>query len=383
MTLLLTESFDAWPTNGGDTVAAYLNTKWGRWLSGYASMQGGVTYGGGAASRGFVAGRHGTGFRLYGASGVNTFIEAVIEDCIGTDTVIVGYACNISWANSGGTQDLCLARFDEKVAGATVNHCAIRAATISGSNLVCYASRYPTPTQIGSNFNVPMNIWIYLEIKVKIHDTAGTIEVRVDGQTVFSASGVDTRNAGTGICNSITHYVQSANPPADYSFKMDDYYLLNNAGSAPFNDFLGDVTIEYAQPSGDSSVAWTPSAGANWDAVNDSQATTTPVTTDYVSSSTDDQSDLYTLPSASAVAPSDILAVASYGYADKTDSGSRTVALTQELSGSTVQSSDLPLRYSGNGGPQYLRYIRDLAPDGAAWTLTKRNSMKTGIKARP
>jgi len=383
MTLLLTESFDAWPTNGGDAANPYIHTKWGRWLAGYATMQGGVSSSGANAARGFQTGRHGTGYAIKGGSGHSTLIEAVMEDGIGTDTIIVGYACKIAWPGDDAGRKLIFAGIQEKVNAVTALHLTVESTVVNGSNSCTVQALRSGTTPIGTTFLLPLNIWFYLEIKVKVHSTLGTVEVRMDGVTMLNLTNQNTRNGGTGIINSIYQSAAGGNPSLNYTITIDDYYLLNSAGSAPFNDFLGDVTIDHTQPSSNDTVAWTPSAGANWDCVSDAIATTLPVVSDYVSSLTQDQADLYNIAASSAIAPGTVLGVASYAYADKIDSGYRTIALTHDLSGTLVQSADLPLRYSLNGGPQYLRYLRELAPDGAAWSITKRNSLKIGIKARP
>lgn len=383
MTLIFTESFDAQPTTAGTTLKTFLDTKWGRWPSGAGSLRGGVTLGAGQTTLN-VAGRHGTGIELRGGpTNVSARIEGLIDDGLYNDTIIVGFACKISNWVSGGTQDLTLLEVGEKIAAGDVDHCKLYISAIynSGNTFTLNFSR--GGTLIGSQPCIPYNQWFYFEAKIKVHDTFGLFEVRVDGISVFYQANIDTRNAGTGIINCFNLHTIVANSPADYRFSIDDFYVLSGGGSAPFNDFLGDVTIDYVQPTANDTVAWTPSAGENWDAVADAQATGVPVTSDYVSSNTDNQIDQYVLADTAYPSPSIVLGAVTYAYADKTDSGARSLALINELSGSVVQSSDLVLRHSGNGGPQYVRFPRELAPDGAVWTTTKANSMKVGVKARP
>jgi hypothetical protein len=384
MTLVFTESFDAQPTTAGTTLKTFLDTKWGRWPLGSGSMRGGVTLGAGQTTLN-VAGRHGTGIELRGGpTNVSGKIEGLIDDALYNDTIIVGYACKITTWVSGGTQDLTLLQVGEKIAAGDVAHVYITIAAAPNASNTFTASVFRSPaTLLGTFTAVPFNQWFYFETKIKISDSFGLVEIRVDGVPVFYQANIDTRNAGTGIVNCFEMHTIIANAPADYRFSIDDVYVLSAGGSAPFNDFLGDVTIDYVQPTANDTVAWTPSAGANWDAVADAIATGVPVITDYVSSNVDDQSDLYVLADTAYPAPSVIIGAATYAYADKTDSGGRSLGITNELSGTTVQSSDLVLRYSGNGGPQYCRFPRELAPDGGAWTTTKANTMKVGVKSRP
>src|SRR5262245_56180486 len=89
-------------------------------------------------------------------------------------------------------------------------------------------------------FDLPQGQWFYMEMKVTIHDTAGAVVVRIDGQTVLNLTNQDTRNGGTGFCNSI-QFICGNVGSAYMSYNLDDFYICDTAGSAPFNDFLGDV----------------------------------------------------------------------------------------------------------------------------------------------
>jgi hypothetical protein len=375
MTLIITESFDGVASGGTNAqLVAYLGNKHGRYISGMAGLQGGAG-GGGLAP---VVGRHPAGGTAANLNGTFTSatLNTIFEEGTEHDTVIIGLAIKIpGWAQSIGR----FLSIGEARSTGTVEH--IRITGTAGPPVLATVQRSPSTT-LGT-FSLPVDtLWRYLEIKIRIHDTLGTVDVRLDGVSVLSLSGQDTRNAGVGNV-SYVNWMQGIDGGASVStnYSIEDMYICTGAGSAPFNDFLGDVTIEYLQPTANDSVAWTPSTGANWDAVADAQPV--PVITDYVSSSTIDQLDQYVLADSAYSSPSDLLGVESYAYADKADSGNRTLAIIQELSGSVVASSDLTLRYTSNGGPMYLRFPRDLAPDAAAWTLTKLNSSKLGIKARP
>lgn len=383
MTLVLTESFDAQPATAGITLKTYLDTKWGRWPAGSGTMRGGVTLGAGQTTLN-VAGRHGTGVELRGGpTNISAILMGLIDDGLYGDTIIVGYACKITQYVQGVTPDLALIQVGERLPAGDVDHIKayINADKNTSNTFTLNVAR--AGTVLGTAMAIPYNVWFFFEAKIKIHSTYGSFEIRVDGTSVLYQANINTRNGGTGILNSFDMHTGVAAAPADYRFTIDDVYVLAGGGTAPFNDFLGDVTIDYVQPTADDTVAWTPSAGANWDAVADAVATGVPVITDYVSSSTDNQTDQYVLADTAYPSPSIVLGAATYAYADKSDSGARSLGLTNELSGTVAQSSDLVLRYSGNGGPQYCRFPRELAPDGTAWTTAKANSMKVGVKARP
>ncbi len=114
----------------------------------------------------------------------------------------------------------------------------------------------------------PINAWFHLEAKIKIHDTTGTVQVRVDGTDVINETGLDTRNGGTdGLIDKIEIGSAESNSAV---LRVCDIYMLNEQGSAPLNDLIGPHTIESLRTDAAGNYTnWTPSAGANHDAVDD------------------------------------------------------------------------------------------------------------------
>jgi hypothetical protein len=109
----------------------------------------------------------------------------------------------------------------------------------------------------------------YLECKVVVHDSTGSVELKINGVVVITASGLDTRNAGTGI-PSILHFGQLLAQASSTGGLIDDTYYLDNQGSAPHNTYLGDVRVETLRPSGaGNSTQFIPSAGANFENVDE------------------------------------------------------------------------------------------------------------------
>ncbi len=128
---------------------------------------------------------------------------------------------------------------------------------------------------------ITANVWVYLEVGVRIHDTLGWVEVWADGTKVLDLTNQDTRNGGaTGLIDRV-----GWNSHRDTINYFRDVYILNEQGSAPLNDRLGPVHVKAYQPDGAGNYAdFTPSAGSNQDNVdedppdddttyNDSQAT--------------------------------------------------------------------------------------------------------------
>jgi len=238
------------------------------------------------------------------------------------------------------------------------------------------------------------NVWYYVEVKANIHDTTGSIATRVNGADNGSFAG-DTRNAGTGIVDTLQIGTTAFSPSDDmtivaaatrfgaaglrynandYATDMhfDDLYVCNSAGTVN-NDFLGDVRIEALYPNGVGNYAqWTPSAGANWQNVDE---TTPNDETDYNISGTVNQIDTYAFTNLTSTAGS-VAAVQANLHARKDDAGTRQIApqyrsaavdavgATKTLSTSWTQYND----------------VRETDPSAAAWTIASVNAAEFGAK---
>ncbi|KKL63526.1 hypothetical protein LCGC14_2174220 [marine sediment metagenome] len=127
--------------------------------------------------------------------------------------------------------------------------------------------------------------WYYIEFKVTIHDSAGAWEVRVNGSTVDSDSGIDTSDNGNPVGNTVKiHSI------VDFPW-YDDIYILDGTGSVN-NNFLGEMKVEILLPNSDSiSSDWLLSAGSDHYALVDDNPSDEDTT--YVYSSTSDDVDYY------------------------------------------------------------------------------------------
>lgn len=209
--------------------------------------------------------------------------------------------------------------------------------------------------------------WHYIEMKATLHDSTGAVELRVDGTTVLSLSGIDTKNAGTGSVFDCIRFNETGF--ANNSFS-DDFYICNGDATSP-NDFLGDIAVETIYPSGaGNTTGLTPSTGANYAAVDEALWSTT----DYVSSSVATTKDTYAFGNVST--PRSIVAVQGNYYAQKTD-GSRLLVPVVRHSGTDYDSTGIPLPQSFTD----LRQIWVTNPGtGSAWTDTDLNAAEFGVK---
>jgi hypothetical protein len=123
--------------------------------------------------------------------------------------------------------------------------------TLSGGTLrVAYGSGIPI---VGDSTSpLLFDEYQYIEVKVVIHDTNGSVDIRQNGISIFHADSIDTDYTDVGSVSQIVFPHLTAN---DF---IDDVYICDGNGTKN-NDFLGDCHIEYILPNG----AGTP-ATAEW-----------------------------------------------------------------------------------------------------------------------
>lgn len=216
-----------------------------------------------------------------------------------------------------------------------------------------------------------INVWYYVEAKVYVDNSAGSVEVKVNGTTVLTVTGADTQQSANNYCTAFgLSYWTGLGTPDLY---MDDVYVCDSLG-ATNNDFLGDVRVETLMPSGaGNSAAWTPSTGSNYACVDE---TTANGDTDYVSSSTVDQTDTYAM--GNLVTTSGTIKAVQYVLeARKANAGSRSVAAVARI-GSTD--------YAGTGQQvldlyRFLTEVKETSPaTSSAWGIAEVNGMEYGQK---
>jgi hypothetical protein len=225
MARLLLESFDTYATGG------YL----GKWNS----MAGTIGAGG----------REGTNALSHTTS---SFMQTPVSN---KQTIIVGSALKLSTSKAW---DL-IQFFD----GGTIQMKIVT----DGSNQVIVKRN--TTTLENTGYNLPVGEWFYLEFKSTIHNSTGSYEVKVNGNTIGSGSGVDTQATGNAYINLIQWSMFGIGASTHW---IDDVYIFDDSGSF-CNDFVGDVHVEAKFPTGVGYITqWAgfPVDGdANWEKIDE------------------------------------------------------------------------------------------------------------------
>lgn len=140
-----------------------------------------------------------------------------------------------------------------------------------------------------SSSGISLGSWFYLEFKWDIHDTTGSLSVKLNGTTVLSLTGQDTRNAGDGTWARIV--LQNGSNATGTEVYVDDLAIWDTSGSAN-TDFLGPIRVKAIYPDGaGASTDFTPSAGSNFQNVDEAL---TDGDTTYNSEGTAGDHDTYT-----------------------------------------------------------------------------------------
>jgi hypothetical protein len=204
----------------------------------------------------------------------------------------------------------------------------------------------------------------------------GVIIIRVNGVELVNQTGIDTLWSGPATYSGFA--LENNNNAAAY---FDDLYFCDDFDDGltpPTNTFLGDVHCEYDRPESDGTYVgeWTVvGGGAQWEAIDkdgDPSATTPSIQS---SVSGNRATDNYV---AAAVVSGTVFNVGVHILAEKSDSGSVTIAPLVRRAGTDALGDDFAPPESASIY-ESTEYNRD-PTDGAAWTIAKYNAAEYGVE---
>lgn len=214
------------------------------------------------------------------------------------------------------------------------------------------------------------NTWYYIEWKVTVADSIGanTCQVYVNGiQWLNVTTGQDTKNTANATADGF--YFGDENGSADgVTQDFTDIYIDNGT------TFLGPQRVETLYPTGGgNSSQFTPSAGSNYQCVDETPPTDD---TDYVESTTAGHIDTYAMGDLSST-PASIAAVQISSTDRKTDAGAKTINHAIRRSSTNYFGADI-----AQGDSYLINYtIWSTDPStSAAWTASGINAAEVGQK---
>lgn len=213
--------------------------------------------------------------------------------------------------------------------------------------------------------------WHWVEFKVVCDNTTGSYELKVDGNTVLSASGIDTQS-------NLAYYDQVLLTGADLSAtetpRYDDFFVMDSTGS-DHNDFVGQLRITAIVPDGDTAtVNWTTSSGSNhWELVDDLDPDDD---TTYVEDTVSTNKDIWTYEALADLDSIDALCLVT----DVRVTDANTYGLTTIVkSGGTEYTANMgTISSTSYAMPERLMTVD---PDTSSpWTQSGINSVEMGVE---
>ena len=296
-----------------------------------------------------VAGRVG-GYAVKSVSG-GYYLQTPALTTNSTLIASFGYQTDYALNNYG-----IVAFYDGTTQGITLN------LTSTGDiQVVCGATVLATTSALG----IEINVWYFIEFKC-VCGSSGSFELRVNGTTVASGSGVNTQTGSDAYYDRVRFFGGPyANPCTD------DFYVLDGSGTSN-NNFLGNNKIVAILPSADAGPnAWTATGTPHAAQVNenppDDDAT-------YVQDSVSGDKELWDYASLSGIGTVQGIQIST--DARLTDIGS--IGLKTLAKSAGTESDDAGQAVTSTTYSTFMR-IMATDPSGNPWTQTTLNAAQFGV----
>jgi len=221
---------------------------------------------------------------------------------------------------------------------------------------------------------IDLNTWHWIEFFYSYGTSAGSVQIWVDGIQIGSTYVGNTTNSAGGSINCIAINDSTSNGTTrHFSGIIDDLYILD-ATQGSNTTRLGDCRVETLVPASNGTTNnGTPSAGSNWQCVNEAQWNTTNYVTITGNSGQEELYNLTSLTSSQYV----VYGIRNMAIAEKLDAGPSMLKTVTVSNGSENDSSGIPTLT--NWARQYS--ILETDPHTSAmWTANAINSMQVGVK---
>jgi len=295
--------------------------------------------------------------------GTSAYFKYTLVNTLSPATVIVGVVFYKD--NADAPSESASYPFIRISDGAGNNH--LNLCWDSSDNLKAYRNTTLLGTSSGATLQDYK--WHYLEVKLLIHASAGTVEVKLDGTQILDLSGQDTLEGA----NVYARQFQFGGVHNDLDTSFDCIWIMDNAGDAPQNDFLGDCRCDVLRPNGAGADAdFTPSVGSNYENVDD-------VTPDddstYNSSDTVDHQDSYALPSLASGGT--IYGVKFCICINKTDAGAKGAKILTRSNGTYYKSDEVD---PSTDYETFAKVYQVNPDDSAAWAEADITGAEIGVE---
>jgi hypothetical protein len=217
----------------------------------------------------------------------------------------------------------------------------------------------------------------YVEVKVVIGAAGtGSVMVRFNGSPVLDISSVTTQVGASS--NWTSFYLrQRGGAGGNAEWHLDDFYLADGFGDAPWNNLLGDCRCDCGVPTAEGALSdWAPLTGTNnADMVKEVVADGD---TSYVSSVTAGHMDTYVVPNV-AVPGSPPTGVQVSMFVRKEAAGLCDLAVVANLGGSPLAIHSKPVINPGTTYAFRTGIFQTNPATGLAWTEAEFNAAEFGF----
>ena len=246
---------------------------------------------------------------------------------------------------------------------------------ITRNNLISISCNGLTDT---GTHTILAGYWYLIEVHIKIDNTVGVVEVKVDGLDDCDVSG-DTEGAASTITSLYLTTAYSSAAPGGTNY-FDDIALNDTAGGVD-DSWCGDGRIIVIKPNGDTATLdLTPSAAVGHYTLVDEVPADGDTT--YVEGSVDDEEDIYDLE---ACGLGDVIIARIWTEArvkDTASSGKSVALITLASGGAEVSGGDVAL--TGTYTTKVLGTEELVNPvDSAAWEVADIDALQGGPRTRP
>ena len=212
--------------------------------------------------------------------------------------------------------------------------------------------------------------WYYIELKVLTNNSTGTVDLHVNGVSWLSLTSQDTQPGSNA------YHEAFRLGPVNYLYtSYDDLYFLDASGSAN-NDFLGNRKVLALHPDGAGDDSdWTPSAGSNYQNVDDGALLDEDTTYNETGTSTDQ--DLYTYDDL----PGDVSEVQGLQINTEVRVDGGSTDLENVVKTGTTTDVGIAESITSTTYVSSNRVLEEDPDTVAAWTPSGVNGAQFGIKA--
>jgi hypothetical protein len=229
-------------------------------------------------------------------------------------------------------------------------------------------------------FALSTNTLVSISMKATIHNTTGTVEVRVAGVPWITLTNKNTRGPGANnYANAFSIGYSTANSFVNgRQMYACDVVVNDTTGSGLLADFPGDVCVDYKAVDGagalqNSTIAGTSPAATRWQGVDE---TTPNDDTDRNDLTAVGQEDTFTFGNVSTAAT--VVGAQAVARMASDVAGTNTDRLMLRIAGTNYESTDLSVPSTSY---TYLLYPWSQSPaTSSAFTPTELNGAEVGVK---